>query len=101
MDNQPDQQDPAPQQELPRASAPAPDALPTAPADPWLAYLTDEKASAKKLIRGMRKGAIRIPDDAARQAFAGAVLDAPGRVKRLLALMRESVPGSETIGKIV
>jgi hypothetical protein len=70
--------------------------------DPWLAFLTDEKASVKKFLGSIRKGAIRIPDATARDAFAQALFAGPpGRVKRLLALMRDSARASDTISGIV
>ena len=101
MDNQAKQQDSAPREGPADAPAPALGAPEAAPADPWLTFLIEEKASARKFVSGLRKGPIRVPGDAARQAFAAALFDSPGRVKRLLSLMRESVLGGEPISRIV
>lgn len=85
----------------PAALVPDANTAPSATGNPWLDFLADDKASAKKFIGSMRKGAIRVPDAVARETFAQALVAAPGRMKRLLALMRESARAGDTISGIV
>ena len=67
----------------------------------WEDYLTGRKVPANKFLAKMEKGAITIPDEAARLRFAKAFLEKPDRTARLILLLQASHKFGDTIRRIV